>query len=47
VPPVGAAPTGTPIPELTIGSSKVSPKDGMLMVYVPAGGLRWDMLRVK
>ena len=27
----------TPTPELTIGSSKTSPKDGMLMLYVPAG----------
>jgi len=32
-----SAPGGTPTPELSIGSSKISPKDGMLMLYVPAG----------
>jgi formylglycine-generating enzyme required for sulfatase activity len=37
VQPADVSPVGTPTPELTIGSSKVSPKDSMLMLYVPAG----------
>jgi len=32
-----ATPTLTATPTLEIGSSQVSPKDGMVMVYVPAG----------
>ena len=38
-------PTATPSPTLTatptlgIGSTQVSPEDGMVMVYVPAGGI--------
>ncbi len=30
-------PTETPTPELGIGSTQISPVDGMIMVYVPAG----------
>src|SRR5512136_625748 len=30
-------PTATPIPTLGVGSSQVSEKDGMVMVYVPSG----------
>ena len=34
---VGESPASTATPELTVGSSKISAKDGMLMLYVPAG----------
>ena len=34
---VNAPQTNTPTPELGIGSTQISPKDGMTMMYVPAG----------
>jgi eukaryotic-like serine/threonine-protein kinase len=37
VPAYTTAPTATPTPELGIGSTQVSQKDGMVMMYVPAG----------
>jgi formylglycine-generating enzyme required for sulfatase activity len=34
---LAAASTGTPIPILIAGDTQIRPKDGMVMVYVPAG----------